>query len=63
MLEIPCEQTCGGSEQDPILRLSLISHTFRARCPLPRCGLAAIFEVADVNENSLALLLATISTE
>ena len=57
MLKIPCEQLVEGENKDPILRLFSISYTFRARCPLSRCGLAAIFEVADVNENSLALCL------
>jgi len=54
MLKIPCEQLVEGENKDPILRLFSISYTFRARCPLSRCGLAAIFEVADVNENSLS---------
>jgi hypothetical protein len=46
-----------GENKDPFCGSSSISYTFRARCPLSRCGLAAIFEVADVNENSLALCL------
>ena len=57
MLKIPCEN------KDPILRLSSISYTFRARCPLSRCGLAATFEVADVNESSHSTLLAALFTE
>ena len=63
MLKFPCEQLVEGENKDPILRLFSISYTFRARCPLSRCGLAATFEVADVNESSHSTLLAALFTE